>query len=152
MGEIRIRRHIWIALLLVWIVLATPAAADPAEVHVYKTPTCGCCNGWVDHLREAGFSVRTTNLSDLTAVKRSNGVPPELASCHTAIVGGYVVEGHVPAQDVRRLLLKKPAVSGLAVPGMPIGSPGMEGPNPQRYRVLSFGGGKVDVFAEHGPE
>ena len=152
MREKRLRRHVWFAVLLAGVVLATPAAAEPAEVHVYKTPNCGCCNGWVDHLREAGFSVRTTNLDDLTDVKRSNGIPPELASCHTAIVGGYVVEGHVPAQDVQRLLAQQPAVSGLAVPRMPIGSPGMEGPKPERYRVLAFGADGVEVFAEHGPE
>ena len=152
MREDRTRRGLAIALLLAWIAFATPAAADPAEIHVYKTPTCGCCSKWVDHLESNGFSVRTTDVRDLVPIKRSNGVPPSLSSCHTALVGGYVVEGHVPAEDVKRLLAQKPAISGLAVPGMPIGSPGMEGPNPQHYRVLSFGSGKVDVFAEHGPE
>ena len=81
-----------------------------------------------------------------------NGTPPRLASCHTGIVGGYVIEGHVPAEDVRRLLAERPRISGLAVPGMPIGSPGMEGPNPEHYQVLSFGPDGVRVFSEHGPE
>ena len=122
------------------------------EVHVYKTPTCGCCGKWVDHLRSAGFDVRTTVLPRLDEVKLSNGVPRELGSCHTAIVGSYVVEGHVPASDIVRLLKEKPAISGLAVPGMPIGSPGMEGPNPERYRVLAFDSeAKVSTFATHGP-
>ena len=144
-------RFLSLTVLLVWIGLGCTAAAEPAEIHVYKTPSCGCCNGWIDHLRANGFSVRATDVRNLTPIKRSNGIPPELASCHTALVDGYVVEGHVPAEDVRRMLEKKPAIAGLAVPGMPIGSPGMEGPHPQRYRVLSFGGGQVDVFAEHGP-
>jgi len=139
-----------------------PAAADaPAaeeveaalpSVHVYKTPTCGCCNKWVDHLRANGFDVRTTELPNLAEVKMMNGVPRALSSCHTAIVGPYVIEGHVPANDVIRLLREQPAVTGLAVPRMPIGSPGMEGPNPERYDVLAFGADSgVTTFASHGP-
>ena len=88
------------------------------EVHVYKTPTCGCCGKWVKHLRDHGFEVRTTDLPRLEMVKHSNGVPRELSSCHTAIVGNYVVEGHVPATDILRMLDEKPAISGLAVPRM----------------------------------
>ena len=137
--------------LLVWIVVGSASAADPTEIQVYKSPTCGCCTKWVDHLRDNGFSVTVTELKDVTPIKLENGVPRRLASCHTAIIGGYVVEGHVPADDLRRLLDERPKISGLAVPGMPIGSPGMEGPNPVRYQVLSFGIGGTRVFSEHGP-
>jgi hypothetical protein len=129
---------------------ALTAAADPPEVHVYKSPDCGCCTKWMDHLRAEGFAVRATDVPDVTPVKLENGVPLRLAACHTAIVGGYVVEGHVPAADIHRILRERPDIAGLAVPGMPIGSPGMEGPNPEPYQVLAFGARGVAVFAEHG--
>lgn len=144
-------RFVLTAALLLWIALGSSSAAEPTEVQVYKTPTCGCCAKWVDHLRDNGFSVSVTDLKDVTPIKLENGVPRRLASCHTAITEGYIVEGHVPAEDIRRLLDERPKVSGLAVPGMPIGSPGMEGPNPKRYKVLSFGADGTRVFAEHGP-
>ena len=144
-------RRTLVAALLVWIAVGSASAADPTEIQVYKTPTCGCCTKWVDHLRDNGFSVTVTELKDVTPIKLENGVPRRLASCHTAIIGGYVVEGHVPADDLRRLLDERPKISGLAVPGMPIGSPGMEGPNPVRYQVFSFGVGGTRVFSEHGP-
>ncbi len=121
-------------------------------IEVYKTPTCGCCSKWIDHLESHGFEVRAHDLRDLSQLKRDHGVPRELASCHTAIVDGYVIEGHVPASDVARLLEERPAVRGLAVPGMPIGSPGMEGPRPERYHVYSFdSSGARQVFSTHGP-
>jgi len=144
-------RFVLTAALLSWIALGSSSAAEPTEVQVYKTPTCGCCAKWVDHLRDNGFSVSVTELKDVTPIRLENGVPRRLASCHTAIVEGYIVEGHVPAEDIRRLLDERPKVSGLAVPGMPIGSPGMEGPNPVRYEVLSFGADGTRVFAKHGP-
>ncbi len=144
-------RFVLTAALLAWVVLGSSSAAEPTEVQVYKTPTCGCCAKWVDHLRDNGFSVSVTDLKDVTPIKLENGVPRRLASCHTAIADGYIVEGHVPAEDIRRLLDERPKVSGLAVPGMPIGSPGMEGPNPKRYEVLSFGADGTRVFSEHGP-
>jgi hypothetical protein len=144
-------RLVSIVVLAAWIALGCEATADPPQVHVYKSPTCKCCSKWMDHLRRNGFSVRATDLRDVTPIKRENGLPLSLASCHTALVGGYVVEGHVPAEDLQRLLSERPAIAGLAVPGMPIGSPGMEGPNPERYKVLAFGGGGVTVFSEHGP-
>lgn len=132
--------------------IAGAAAAEGAAVKVYKTPTCGCCTKWVEHLEANGFRVDTLELPDLRLVKQSNGISPQLASCHTAFVGGYVIEGHVPAQDIERLLEERPQVAGLTVPRMPIGSPGMEGPNPVRYDVLTFdGSGKTAVFATHGP-
>jgi hypothetical protein len=139
------------AALAVAIAFGSAVTAGPAQVQVYKSPSCGCCNKWIDHLESHGFSVRAIDVSDLRSIKAENGVPPRLSSCHTAFVEGYIVEGHVPAQDIRRLLLEQPRISGLAVPGMPIGSPGMEGPNPERYRVLSFGPEGMGVFASHEP-
>ena len=125
------------------------AAALP-EVVVYKSPTCGCCTEWVAHLRRHGFPVRSEDVAELQPVKARHGVPEELQSCHTALVGGYVVEGHVPADLVERLLRERPKVAGIAVPGMPVGSPGMEvpGARAERYRVLTFDrGGRTGVFA-----
>jgi hypothetical protein len=140
------------AVLSLWLALAAPLAAEPKpEVQVYKSPTCGCCEKWVDHLRAEGFTVRTKDVPDVSPIKLENGVGPELSACHTAFVGGYVVEGHVPASDIRRLLAERPAVAGLAVPGMPVGSPGMEGPNAKPYEVLSFGAQGVRVFSKHTP-
>ena len=132
--------------------VARPAAAPAADsvLVVYKTPSCGCCKGWVSKMREAGFAVEVHDLPDLAAVKRDAGVPDELQACHTARIGGYVVEGHVPAADIRRLLAERPAVKGIATPGMPMGSPGMEGAYNDRYDVMTFGGaGKSTVFASH---
>ena len=144
-------RRVLIAVLLAWVAVGPSSAADPIEIQVFKSPTCGCCTKWVDHLRENGFAVKVTELKDVTPIKLENGVPRQLSSCHTAIADGYIVEGHVPAADIRRLLTERPKISGLAVPRMPIGSPGMEGPNPERYQVLSFGVDGTHVFAEHGP-
>lgn len=132
---------------------ARVAAGDLPVVTVYKSPTCGCCSKWVDHLRANGFEVKTTDMPDVQPMKQRFGVPADLASCHTAVVGGYVIEGHVPAEDVKRLLAERPDVTGLAVPGMPIGSPGMEveGRAPQPYDVIAFTKqGKRTVFASHG--
>lgn len=127
-----------------------PASDSAPAVTVYKSPTCGCCTAWVDHLKQNGFRVVAIDTTDVDAIKRRYGVAPEHASCHTATVGGYVVEGHVPAGDMRRLLAERPAVTGLAAPGMPAGSPGMEGPYKQAYEVLAFGKGRTaTVFARH---
>jgi len=127
-----------------------------AAMTVYKSPSCGCCKLWVEHVRAAGFTVREVNTDDLASVKREMGIPARLASCHTVVVGSYVVEGHVPADDVKKLLRDRPAgVRGLAVPGMPVGSPGMEqGPVSayERYDVIAFtAAGATSVFAMHGP-
>lgn len=123
-------------------------------VEVYKDPTCGCCSKWVDHLREQGFDTKTTEVADITQLKTKNNVPRQARSCHTAVVGGYVIEGHVPAADIQRLLKERPAgVIGLGVPGMPIGSPGMEvpGSRAQPFDVLAFDkAGQTRVFASHG--
>jgi hypothetical protein len=121
-------------------------------VQVYKDPTCGCCALWVEHLRKAGFTATVADVEDMNAVKTKHGVPRQARSCHTALVGDYVVEGHVPAADVQRLLKLRPSVVGIAVPGMPIGSPGMEvaGMKPQPYDVLVFDkAGQTTVFASH---
>ena len=141
------------AMLAALVLLATVAiAAEPAEIAVYRTPTCGCCSKWVKHLEEHGFTVEAHNVPNLDSTKRKAGVPQTLTSCHTGFIGGYVIEGHVPAEDIKRLLEERPQISGLAVPGMPIGSPGMEGPNPEAYRVLSFDRqGRIEVFSSHGP-
>ena len=126
--------------------------ADLPTVLVYKSPTCGCCNGWIEHLEAAGFAVDARDVRDLMTVKVDGGVPTAMSSCHTALVDGYVVEGHVPAEQIKRLLAERPAIAGIAVPGMPIGSPGMEGPNPQPYQVWSFGhDGSAAVFADVDP-
>ncbi len=124
-----------------------PHAEEPV-VTVYRTATCGCCKNWEEHLRTHGFRVESHEVDDLPAVKVRHGVPARLASCHTAVVGGYVVEGHVPADLVRRILDERPEVAGLAVPGMPMGSPGMEGPRSDPYEVVSFDrAGNTSVYA-----
>jgi hypothetical protein len=123
-------------------------AAAPAMV-VYKDPNCGCCKLWVDHVKKAGFAVSVRDSSDVASVKKRQGVPTKLYSCHTAIVGGYVIEGHVPADLVQKLLKEKPKVVGLAVPGMPSGSPGMEQGSKEPYDVLTFdAAGKTSVYAK----
>src|SRR5688572_17866224 len=129
-----------------------PAAATP-QLTVYKSPTCGCCAKWVEYMQANGFTAAVTNMPDVTPVKTKHGLPARLASCHTTLVGGYVIEGHVPLEDVRRLLKEKPAVVGLAAPGMPAGSPGMDVPNSPPYDVLAFDkSGATRVFATHQPK
>ena len=115
---------------------------------VWKDPNCGCCGAWVEHMRAAGYRVEVRDTGALDAVKRMYGVPPRLHSCHTALVDGYLVEGHVPAEDVGRLLAERPKARGLAVPGMPHGSPGMETGHKDPYDVVLFGADGGDkVFA-----
>jgi hypothetical protein len=122
------------------------------QVVVYKTATCGCCNGWVEHLRAAGFDVDARNVSDLMSVKLDAGVPGPMVTCHTALVDGYVVEGHVPVDQIKRMLAERPEIAGIGVPGMPVGSPGMEGPNPQPYEVLAFDhDGHTSAYAQVTP-
>lgn len=133
---------------------AEAAVPDPSlpEVVVYKSASCGCCNGWVEHLRQAGFRVDARNMTDLRGVNRDAGVPDELLSCHMALVDGYVVEGHVPADQIKRMLADRPDIIGISAPGMPVGSPGMEGPGARPYQVIAFDhqGGK-SVYAEVDP-
>jgi hypothetical protein len=124
-----------------------------SELAVYKSPTCGCCGAWVEHMTAAGFQAQITEVSDPGAVRGTHGVPASVASCHTALIGGYVLEGHVPAEDVRKLLAERPEALGLAVPAMPLGSPGMETPDGQREpyeTLLILKGGGTRVFARHG--
>ncbi|MFZ2974658.1 MAG: DUF411 domain-containing protein [Ferribacterium limneticum] len=126
-----------------------PASAADA-VDVYKSPYCGCCEKWVEHLQQAGFAVRTHDVNDVPAARQRLGMPERLGSCHTAKVAGYVVEGHVPAADIQRLLKEKPKAIGLAVPSMPPGSPGMESPKPVPYNTLLVqAGGATTIFAKH---
>jgi hypothetical protein len=112
--------------------------AAPVEVKVFLTPTCGCCGIWADHMTAAKFKVTREVTRDLSAVPARQRVPAQLQTCHTAVVGDYLVEGHVPADVVRQMLKEKPKIAGIAVPGMPIGSPGMEGPNPRSYSIIAF--------------
>jgi hypothetical protein len=127
------------------------AGESDENIHVYKSPTCGCCTDWVDHLKENGFEVQVTETNNLNPIKIDAGLTPSLASCHTAFIGDYVIEGHVPANDIRRLIADAPDAKGLAVPGMPAGSPGMEmGDRKDRYQVLLFNtSGQTRVFSEH---
>lgn len=119
--------------------LATRASAStPVAIQVFKDPSCGCCDGWVAHLRQHGFTPAVTVTDRMQSVKTRFGVPDDLASCHTALVGGYVIEGHVPASAVKRLLEERPEAVGLSAPGMPIGSPGMEGGPPEVFDVILF--------------
>lgn len=120
------------------------------EITVYKTPTCGCCTKWVEHLEQYGFEATVVSLNDLSPVKSRLGVPNGLRSCHTAETGGYVIEGHVPAADIARVLEERPDASGLAVPGMPVGSPGMEhGERKDPYDVILFEGDERKVYTAH---
>lgn len=125
-------------------------AAQPV-IEVYKSATCGCCKFWVDHLRANGFTVKAHDVSNPSDYREKFGVPNELGSCHTAMVGGYAIEGHVPAQEIKRLLAERPKAKGLAVPGMPLGSPGMEGPRKDPYDVmLIHPDGRHKVYHHYG--
>ena len=130
--------------------MAVAVAEELPPMTVWKTPWCGCCGKWVEHMRAAGFKVEVQNVANLDTVKRLAAVRDQLQSCHTASVGGYAIEGHVPATDVKRLLKTRPKVRGLAVPGMPSGSPGMENGERDPYDVLTFtADGKTKVFSSH---
>jgi hypothetical protein len=142
-------RSTTLALAFVLVAALAPSAQVATPITVYKTPTCGCCGKWVDHMRQHGFAPKVTDLPSLSAVKQTAGVPQNLQSCHTSTIDGYAIEGHVPATDILRLLRDKPKVAGLAVPGMVMGSPGMEGSRSDPYNVVAFGQGKTSVFARH---
>lgn len=129
--------------------IALPASAAEV-VEVYKSPYCGCCGKWVDHLKAAGFEVHTHEVNDVPGARQRLGMPERLGSCHTAKVAGYVVEGHVPAADIQRLIKEKPKALGLAVPSMPPGSPGMETAHPVPYKTLLVRqDGSTSVYAKH---
>jgi hypothetical protein len=145
------------ALLVGVAAMAAPLGvrAAPAAMVVNKDPNCGCCSGWVDHVKAAGFEVRVVEAPDLTPLKSRLGIPPSLSSCHTAQIEGYVIEGHVPTPVIKRLLTERPVDVGLAVPGMPVGSPGMEVPGAagDTYSVVLFGRFGQRVYARYkGPQ
>ncbi|MGX1196604.1 DUF411 domain-containing protein [Parvibaculum sp. MBR-TMA-1.3b-4.2] len=140
-------------MLAVGVAALSPLASQTARAAIiqgtaYKAPGCGCCDLWADHMREAGFNIRMLEDSDLAVRKIRHGITSDLASCHTALIDGYVVEGHVPAKFVRRLLNERPeGVAGISVPGMPVGTPGMPGPKAGPVDVLAFGNGRPKVYA-----
>jgi hypothetical protein len=136
---------------LVVVAAAPKNEKPPVEMTVYRSPTCGCCGKWLEHMKQDGFVVKDIQTEDMDAIKRQHGVPDNLKSCHTALVGGYVVEGHVPASDIRSLLEKKPAVVGVGVPGMPAGTPGMEmGGRKDPFAVVQFDkNGQATVFHDY---
>ena len=131
--------------------IAATLASAAEKVTVYKSPTCGCCSEWAQHMKRAGFDVQIREVPDLLPYEQKFGVPQALSSCHLATVAGYVIEGHVPATDIKRLLSERPKAKGIAVPGMPQGSPGMEQGRPKdRYETLLFNAaGKYTVFERH---
>ncbi len=141
------------------LLIAAPLALVPAVGHsapplvtIYKTASCGCCKGWVTHMQRAGFRTQVVEVEDVTPIHQKHGVPFELSSCHIGMVGGYVAVGHVPPADVSRLLKERPKAIGLTVPGMPIGSPGMESRDGRKEAydtLLLMPGGKTRVFARH---
>ena len=140
----------FIGLIAFALSIAPSVAQSLPEVEVWKDPNCGCCSKWITHLREAGFDVIAHDTGSVGAVRAKLGMPNRYASCHSARIGDYVIEGHVPASDIKRLLEERPLAKGLAVPGMPMGSPGMEGPRSEAYQTLLVGpGGKAKVFANH---
>jgi hypothetical protein len=130
--------------------VSRPAPTPPKEIMVWKSPSCGCCGKWVEYMKAQGYKVTVHDMEDVSPVKKQHSVPQNLWSCHTAVVDGYTIEGHVPAADIARLLRERPAgVTGLSVPGMVAGSPGMEGGRTNQYDVVAFGAGKTSVFAHH---
>jgi hypothetical protein len=140
---------VFLLLLVLSLSAAAQGTKSAGSVTVYKSPSCGCCSKWIDHMRANGFEVTSHNVDDIAALKAKHGVPSRAASCHTSLVGDYVVEGHVPADAIKRLLSERPKVRGLAVPGMPMGSPGMELPSGQKdpYAIVSFDAeGRQTVF------
>jgi len=135
------------AATLIWAM--QPSAA--AELVVYKMPTCGCCRLWVNHARASGFTIRAVDVTDLSEIKKQHNIPLHLSACHTAVGSGYVFEGHIPADTIRRFLKERPAAAGLIVAGMPVGSPGMEGPTPQPYDILLLErDGRTRVYEHRG--
>ncbi len=131
------------------VIVPSVAMADGEKIKVYKSPTCGCCAGWVEHMEESGFHVDVQDMDDLSMIKQLGGVPDHLQACHTAVINGYTVEGHVPASAVTELLDSKPAIRGIAVPGMPQGSPGMPSPMHDTYDVVTFGENGEQLFATY---
>lgn len=139
-----------IAALLLSLAVALPAAAAAGErpaATLYKNPQCGCCEGHADHLRQNGFEVDVVATHDLSLIKRQHNVPEQLAGCHTLLIDGYVVEGHVPASTIDRLLDERPDIKGISLPGMPMGSPGMGGEKTAPFRIYELSEGQPKVYA-----
>ena len=145
------KRTLRLFTLLTTLLLAGAVFAQSTlGIEVYKNQYCGCCHEWIKHLEKNGFKVTANDVPDTAPVRESLGIPVKLGSCHTAKIAGYAIEGHVPAADIKRLLKEKPKAIGLAVPGMPAGSPGMESPNPQPYNtLLVMKDGTTKVWAKH---
>jgi hypothetical protein len=123
------------------------AQAAPISVTLYKNPECGCCDGYADYLRHHGFAVTVKPTPDLIEISRKAGIPPDLQGCHTALIGDYVVEGHVPVEAIKKLLAERPAITGITLPGMPLGSPGMDGTKTEPFSILSVSkGGEQRIF------
>ena len=142
-------RNLFAFVALACAVTVSSAAGLP-EIEVWKDPDCGCCSKWVGHLRESGFPVIAHDTASVAGVRVELGMPQRYAACHSARVGSYVIEGHVPASDIKRLLTERPVALGVAVPGMPLGSPGMEGPYSESYQTLLVDqSGDASVFANH---
>lgn len=132
------------------LMLASTAIQAAPAINVYKSATCGCCSQWIEHLKQHGFAVTAINIADVSAFREKAGVPPQLASCHTAVIDGYAIEGHVPASDIKRLLAERPKARGLTVPGMPAAAPGMDNPRGGSYEVLLFdASGRVSVYQRY---
>ena len=142
-----------ISILLALMTLGTAGASvaqTAGTIELYKSPYCGCCGKWAEHMSKAGFSVKTHEIDNVPGTRKKLGMPEKLGSCHTAKIGNYLLEGHVPADDIKRLLKEKPKALGLAVPGMPAGSPGMDVPNSPPYdTLLVHKDATTRVFAKH---
>ena len=144
------RRHVFAGSVLAAFVLATGSVSTqrPATtVQVYKSPTCGCCANWVKHLQQHGFRTQVTETDNVADIKAQHKIPARAQSCHTAIVDGYVIEGHVPATDVQRLLKERPAIKGISLPGMPDGAPGMTGRKTEPFTIYELSVGQPKVYA-----
>ncbi|MFY9328851.1 MAG: DUF411 domain-containing protein [Georgfuchsia sp.] len=147
----KLQKHRFLSMLLITLVNASTAwAQSSTQVEVYKSLYCGCCEKWIEHLQHSGFKVSAHKVTDISIVRKSLGMPDRLGSCHTAKIGSYVIEGHVPAADIQRLLKEQPQALGLAVPSMVPGSPGMESAKPVPYEtLLVLSDGNTHVFAKH---
>lgn len=144
------RKHFLYTVLIIPIAATGRMRAAASQINVFKARTCGCCGKWVEHLRANGFDVRVQEVNSTVEYQRKYGVPERLQSCHTALVEGYTIEGHVPAADIQRLLKERPKAKGLAAPGMPAGSPGMEASGSEAYSVLIFDEqGHSSVYQNH---
>jgi len=145
------RRNILVAITSLFVVaISSSSQSSGPLVTVFKTPTCGCCGKWVEHLKANGFTVEVQEVNDTSAYERQYRVPRSIVSCHTAVVNGYTIEGHVPAAEIKRLLSEQPKVVGLAVPGMPVGSPGMEAAHSDAYSVFVYNeSGHASIYARY---